>query len=314
MHLISDITVGGGYAFVLPPIYDSKALNITIRGDIPSYEVKELCEFSERFKSVSVQIWPDLSEVTDASFITEFQNLHSLKLFNGVYPFEDGFLNCLPNTVTKLHIETSAKLSLTFINNLSNLEELYLESNKKDFNKLTPLENLKDLTIRGLTFKSLKPVYRVAPDIEHLDIKLGGTSDLSILPQFTKLKYLELWRIRGLNDISFLSHCCSLQHIFLEALPQITEMPDLSKLIKLRRLHLKTMKGLIDLSAINTAPILEDLIVENVTHMDVEHFLPIKQNHTLKTLGLGLGSEKKRIAITDLAGLPNTSDTPFEYK
>ena len=34
-----------------------------------------------------------------------------------------------------------------------------------------------------------------------LDIKLGGTTNLGLLPRIGRLRYLELWLIRGLADI-----------------------------------------------------------------------------------------------------------------
>ena len=50
-----------------------------------------------------------------------------------------------------------------------------------------------------------------------------------------RLKYLELWQIRGLSDISVVSSLSDLQYLFLQALRNVDGIPDLSRLTRLRK-------------------------------------------------------------------------------
>ena len=94
-----------------------------------------------------------------------------------------------------------------------------------------------------------------------LDLKGGGLRSLSLLPRVGRLKYLELWLIKGLNDIGAIGELPDLQFHFLQALRQVTRLPSLRGCTSLRRVHLQTMRGLRDLSGLAEAPALEELRV-----------------------------------------------------
>lgn len=314
---MSIITIGGDNLFVLPfKLLDTSHLHIIMEGDIPSYEAKELIDFSNKFETVSICLSPDQTDITDLSFLPEFRTLHFVKIFEPyIARVQPQQLEHLPNSIKSLHIESpkNKKLSLEFLKHHPEIESLALHSCSKDIDKVGYMPNLKSIMIREITFKNLHPLLDLNPDIEFLDIKLGGTKDLSLLPSFEKLKYLELWKISGLADISPISTCNNLQNIFFQALSKITDIPDLSNLSKLRRVHLHTMKAITDLSPLCQAPSLEDLIIENVTHLDVADFYPLKHSKSLKTLGVRLGSIKKNENVQKLLNLPHISEKEFEY-
>ena len=48
-----------------------------------------------------------------------------------------------------------------------------------------------------------------------LDLKLGGTADLGLLPRVGHLERLEIWRIRGLADVSAIGDVTTLRWLFL---------------------------------------------------------------------------------------------------
>ncbi len=314
---MSIITIGGDNLFVLPfKLLDTSHLHIIMEGDIPSYEAKELIDFSNKFETVSICLSPDQTDITDLSFLPEFRTLHFVKIFEPyIARVQPQQLEHLPNSIKSLHIESpkNKKLSLEFLKHHPEIESLALHSCSKDIDKVGYMPNLKSIMIREITFKNLHPLLDLNPDIEFLDIKLGGTKDLSLLPSFEKLKYLELWKINGLDDISFISECYALQHVFLLALSKVNSLPDMSNLKNLRRIHLHTMKNITDLSPICHAPALEDLIIENVSHMDVSDFEILKNNTTLRAGGFGLNSIKKNESVQKLLGLSHVSEEEFKY-
>jgi hypothetical protein len=150
-----------------------------------------------------------------------------------------------------------------------------------------------------------------------LDIKLGGTKDLSLLPEIGQLKYLELWMIRGLTDLQAISDVTSLQFLFLQALRRVEKLPSFKKLQKLRRLHLETMKGVDDISPIAQAPALQELVVADMPQLQPEQFRCLETHPTLKAVRIGLGSKKKNETVNRILGLPGApwgKDEDFDFQ
>jgi hypothetical protein len=144
---------------------------------------------------------------------------------------------------------------------------------------------------------------------------LGGTKNFSALSRLKSVKFLELWMVKGLGDLSFISEMTALQEIFLESLKNVTAIPRLQKLQKLRRITLKNMKGLTDLSPLLEAKALEDVIVSCATHLAPEAFLPLQKHSSLQALGFGLGSNKKNQAVAAMfPNLQHTIKHPFIFR
>ncbi len=311
----TTIIFGGGYVFVIPKPYDYSHLHMIMEGDAPSYETRELCEFANRFRKSSIVLNSDMFSfergITDLSFLTNLKNLYSVFIsgVDGDLDYEQ--LRYVPNTIQELRIDYHKKLSLKFINNLTNIKKLYLDSCKKDFEKIETIENLEHITVRSLGFKNLEPVLKVAPNIESLDLKLGGIKDLSLLPSLKNLKYLELWSVRGLEDISPISQCYNLQNIFLQSLTRTSQIPDLSKLDKLRRLTLWDLPAIKDIEPIYSALSLEDLTIRALK-LEPEDFIPLQNLPNLKALTFALGKRKDK-AVEDLFDLPPVNEYDFSY-
>lgn len=146
-----------------------------------------------------------------------------------------------------------------------------------------------------------------------LDIKLGGTKDLALLPEISHLRYLELWMIRGVNDISSVGDLRALQYLFLQALKNVESVPSLRNLHLLRRVHLETMKGLSDLQPIADATVLEELLVLDMPHLQPESFRPFVGHNTLRSASVGLGSLKKNAVVDSMLGLPDVESLKGEF-
>lgn len=74
-----------------------------------------------------------------------------------------------------------------------------------------------------------------------------------------------------------------LEHLFLQALAGVTELPDLRRLERLRIVHLETMKRLTDLSPLTTAPALEHLDLIDMRHLTLDDLAPLVDHPTLRT-------------------------------
>ena len=147
-----------------------------------------------------------------------------------------------------------------------------------------------------------------------LDIKLGGTKNLTLLPHLKSLKYLELWMIKGLEDVSTIASLESLQSLFLQALRRVVSMPPLDASSNLRRVVIETMKGLTDLRPFAMAPSLREFAAWDMGHLQPEAFRPFVGHPTLEYLSAGLGSRKKNDAVVAMfPGLEHGQMAPFQF-
>src|SRR3990167_951247 len=103
---------------------------------------------------------------------------------------------------------------------VKNFHELYIEGHDKDIEVISKLVTLERLTLRSITLKDLS-IFLPLKKLWWLAIKLGGTKNLSMFSKIEGLKYLELWMIKGLEDISAISKLKNLQFLFLQNLKNI---------------------------------------------------------------------------------------------
>jgi hypothetical protein len=174
---------------------------------------------------------------------------------------------------------------------------------------LCRLKQLRRLSLRGITLPNLR-LLMALEKLEILELKLGGTRDLSELPQIGRLRYFEAFLVRGLHDLGPIAEIQSLEYLFLQAQKQVTSLPSFERAGKLRRVHLATMKGLRDLARLARAPALETLMAIDMPQLAPEHFRPFVGHPSLLEAGIGLGSKKKNAAVDALLGLPRPSGPP----
>lgn len=130
----------------------------------------------------------------------------------------------------------------------SKLKKLYLgKKAKKNIKMITNLTQLKSLSLRGIKLNDLSFLKDLK--LECFSLLWCGMNDLSVLKEFQSLKYLELWRILKLDDISFISSLKNLETLKLQDLRHITSLPDLSELKHLKSIYLINMP--IDLNSLD---------------------------------------------------------------
>ena len=120
----------------------------------------------------------------------------------------------------------------------------------------------------------------------------------------------------GLSDISVISTLYGLQYVVLQALRHVRSLPDLSRLRSLRRVVLDTMKGLVDVSALEGAPSLEDFIHIAASNIQPAQYEGLLKHPTLKRIAVGFGSDGKNRAFElewEKAGLERFRGEAFVY-
>ncbi len=178
------------------------------------------------------------------------------------------------------------------IERFSNLETLYIEGHRKGLEAIAGLAQLQDLTLRSVTSPNLDFLSGLQ-ELWSVDLKLGRTTNLAALAKVPNLKYLELWQIMKLDDLSVISELKSLQNLFLESLKRVTQMPKLNNLTSLRRVMLQNMSGMTDFTSLADAPSLEEFLLTDGKPAQADLLNPLFSNPNLKKASAYFGSDKR---------------------
>lgn len=184
----------------------------------------------------------DDGTITDLEFLRHFPKLHSFQadaLYHSLVNI-DGLAH-LPDDVQYIGLgQTKKRLPLAPLARFTKLQRLHLEGQSKDIEVVSHLRELKSVTLRSITLPDLA-LLKPLSHLRALDLKLGGTMNLALLPELQSLEYLELWMVKGLSDLSPIAELPRLEYLFLQALRQVESLPAMANLVGLQRLWLETM-------------------------------------------------------------------------
>ncbi|WP_156171742.1 hypothetical protein [Demequina rhizosphaerae] len=273
-------------------------------------DYRRLAEALRRHPEVRLRAYGSYDgSITNLDFLEHFPELRRFSadaLYHSLTNIEG--LRFLPDDVESLTIgQTKKRLSVAPLHRFKNLTHLYLEGQTKDIDVISELQTLQSLTLRSITLPGLSMLHPLH-NLRALDLKLGGTKDLSELPNVGRLEYLELWMVKGLSDLSPVADLASLDYLFLQSLRQVDTLPPMNRLTALTRVWLETMKGLTDLSPLRDAPQLRQLALIEMPHLAPDAVKPLIGHPTLTTLRAGLGSKRKNDAVAELLPLASDGD------
>ncbi|WP_188785492.1 hypothetical protein [Nocardioides phosphati] len=179
--------------------------------------------------------------IRDLDFLRHFPELRSFSADALYQSLED--ITGLEHLRTDLNFlgigQTKKRPSLAPVARFRELRSLYLEGQTKDIEVVGTLTNLASLTLRSISLPDLS-LLKPLSELRALDLKLGGTRELSLLPEIGRIEYLELWMVKGLADISPVAAMPHMEFLFLQSLRQVTALPALSNATSLRRVWLET--------------------------------------------------------------------------
>ena len=195
------------------------------------------------------------------------------------------------------------------VTGLRHLRRLYVEGPLRDATRLGELTELTSLVARSVTLTDLSALTMLS-SLRQLDLKLGGTRDLRLLPRVGRLEEVGLWMIRGLSDVDALAEIPTLRQVFLQSLRNVTHLPSFAASPALRRVVLQTMKGITDLRPLALAPNLEELALTDMPHLGPDDLRPFLDHPKLRDGSWGFGSNRKNAEAWDLLPL---GPKPFDY-
>ncbi len=253
----------------------------------------------------------------DYGGVTGAQDLDFLRLMPQIRRFRvdayalrslDG-LRFLRDDLAELSIGWTAKpLALAPIARFELLTTLAIERQHRGIDLISGFTRLEDLTLRSMTLPDLSLLLPLT-NLRSLDIKLGGTKDLRLLPEIGRLEYLELWQILGLVDVDAIGDVVTLDHLFLQSLKRITRLPSFRRLERLRTVYLERLPGITDLSGVAEAPALDVLRLVDFRHASAEIVRPFIGHPTLREATWGFGTMARQLAARDMVPLdPELAD------
>jgi hypothetical protein len=251
----------------------------------------------------NLSIFYDLSKYKNVAKVLSFYpNKRDLKLRHAWNVESLDWLRDYPN-LESLNLEgiNPAGKDLSVLSRLPKLKELTVLKITKGIEVLADCKALEKLTLHSISTDDVE-FLRCHSTLWWLSIVLGGIKNFDALTE-TKLKYLELYQVRGLADIGFIGDIARLEFLYLTKLKEVKKLPDFSALKRLRRVSLSQMKGIIDPSPLLEAQAMEELIVQDFGHVEPEVFKPLAKHPKLRRGAVRLGSTKKNEAVAKLLPL-----------
>jgi hypothetical protein len=278
-------------------------------------EFERLADWMAQYPEMMLRAYGSYDgSITDLEFLRFFPTLRRFDAdaLHSRLRSLDG-LRHLPDDLEELAIgDTTPRQDLAVLGRFRQLKSLWVEGHTRHIEVIGELKTLDRLSIRSITLPDLSLMLPLR-SLRALEIKLGGTTDLRLLPKIGQVRYLELWLIRGLDDIAPIGRMGSLRSVFLQALKRVERLPDFSGAPDLRRVHLMQMKGLRDLRPLATAPALEELLLVEMAQLQVDDLRPLLDVPRLRAVTLGLGSVRKNDAAKAMLDLPPVTE-PLDWR
>jgi hypothetical protein len=249
--------------------------------------------------------------IPDLEWLRFFPRLRRISIDSlwGVLESIDG-LGHLPAELEELGMgNLKPPLDTRVLTRFRGLRSLGLVGPVRHAEAIAAFTELDSLMLRSVTLADLSPLLPMTR-LRRFDLKLGGTSNLSLLPDAGNVEDLEIWRVTGLHDLSPVGDTVSLRSLFLQELPAVRSLPDLERLTALREITLHGMRGISDLRPVASAPALETLSLVEMTQLEPEDLRPLIGHPTLRRGHWNLGGLKKTYAAHDV--LPIAPE-PFGY-
>jgi hypothetical protein len=188
---------------------------------------------------------------------------------------------------------------------------IWADTIKSDFIFLGKMSNVKILDLNQVKFKELETFEKLT-QLRSLALINGNVNKLNFLANLKQLEHLEIGRIRGLSDISFISQLINLESLDINNQAQIIGLPDLKRLSKLKIITLSTLKNLKDISTLSNLLNLEELSFHGLNkEINPVQFDFLKDMRELRKVNSYFNTEEKRNEFENiknelLKNMPNT--------
>jgi hypothetical protein len=255
---------------------------------------------------LEIVVGHDYPKKVTADLWRRFPRVRGFELYQE--KFKDvAVLESLPEDLSSLALGgySSGKLSVRFLERFGGLQHLSLA---RDVQELDTVQKLQSLESLALDKVSISPDIPAAlPRLNKLSLMHGSMADPSALGRCKCLGELQLYRVRQLDQLDFLSSLTALRRLDLGALAQAVHLPSLKPLRELQFVHLEQLAKLESLLPVKDAPSLCQLHIERMNQIPESDYEAFKSHPSLIELTPGYGSRKKNEHVQTLLGLPHVT-------
>ncbi|MEN4473132.1 hypothetical protein [Mycolicibacterium cosmeticum] len=278
---------------------DSTGVEMLVQTELAEQQWSALAGFMREHGITALDV--SYQEMVDLNFLAHFPWLTAFT-FEGPVESVDG-LNYLSEDLRSLGFGPTRKFSLRFLERFPNLTSFGVGRPVKDIETISTLHNLRWVGLGGALRLKDVDVLGGLPNLMIVSLESGTCPNLSALSSLPALQMIDISSMRTAqdSDLAPIADCTTLKHLELYALPQITALPDLSRLINLHGAYLQTMRSLSSLAGLAAAPNLTYLRVEDDT-VNPDIFADLKGHPTLKEVTV-ISTKDRREAIQRV--LPN---------
>lgn len=238
--------------------------------------------------------------VRNVESIAELTKLESLSI--GMWELRSlEFLGSVPAGLRRLSVGASKSKSVDLapIGRFRELRELFVEGHQKRIEVVSEFSSLERIWLRSISTPGLTYL-RPLNHLQEVWLGLGGVRDLKAICGKESITRLELWQVRGLEDVGLIAELPSLRDVWLQSLPHVRSLPDLRNAAELRRVVLTNMKGLTSFGALEFAPALEAFALWEAMKVPPAALAPVLRNPRLRMVSVGLGSDAKNEAFESM--------------
>lgn len=191
------------------------------------------------------------------------------------------------------------KISLDFLDDLSNLKYLSVVRQPKGLESIVRLPMLTELALTGYSVDKLSFLNDLQ-GLRRLYIGFGTSKNIDTISQLKNLEELDILWVKQLADINAISKLTSLVKLKIEDEKQIKSLPDLSKLMRLKNIRLMNLSTLEKISSLTNSFVDEFIITGPNKNADI--LLPIIESNCVKKVFTYFYLKKEQVKAEQLLG------------
>jgi|SRR6218665_2722550 len=170
---------------------------------------------------------------------------------------------------------------------------IWADTISSDFIFLSKMSHVRHLKLNQVKFRDLETLGHLK-QLKSLVLINGNVSYLKFLGQLKELEILEIGRIRGIQELSFISELPILKSLNISNQAQVEALPDFTLNKELKSIQLFTLKNLVDVSNLSKLEKLEELVFHDLsTALSPEQFSFLKEFKHLKNVKFHFNTKEK---------------------
>jgi hypothetical protein len=277
------------------------ALRIIIDRRLTAPDLVTLASAASDFRRVRLVLRSDHAEA--------WSSLHLFTSLVGIQaeavPSDGPHLGSIPPSITDLSIGLTGNTAaaIRHLTGFGSLQKLVISGDLPDMRFVGGLPALADLFVlyvSNLDFSDSTAFSRLS----RLRLQHGSIAASPKPGGYSALRDLEIWRTRGLTDLSWVSSSPDLRSLSLGALPQVESLPSMRTLRQLQSVTLDQMNGIMSIRELSNAPNIERVHIKQMNKIPIEDYRCLVGHPTLAELTAGYTGKKSRAEVAELLKLP----------